>query len=952
MAAIDGGECRWARGDQICQRRSVGLRSVTLPGPPELGRSVVVSSDVEPPAPWAGADRYRIDAALLTNRAELEDVVDDVQERYVRRIPTVYELAVDATELNITEHTDAPPHELGGRFTFLRERLAKAVWHNSYDARHDPPVWWWARKAVTRLGITEGGDCDVILANGDSAWIDGGPRQPLDLTTTVIHLESVELGRATAVPPSMSPSDDLAPDQLAAVGHLAGPARIIAPAGSGKTRVLTSRISHLLDDRDIEPTLVTAVAYNRRAADEMVDRLSNGRRLNIRTVHSLGWEILRMAKPQLRLLDEREQRRRLEPITAAPPRPNTDVIGPYLEALGDVRIGLRDPEVVEASRDDVPGFSETFRRYRDILDRNDEADHDEQIYGAIEILTSRPDIRSHWQAQSRHLLVDEFQDLTPAYLLLLRLLASPGMNVFGVGDDDQVIYGYTGADPAFLIEFDQLFPGATSHALEVNYRSPIPIVEQATNLLAYNRERVQKTIRPGPDARAGGFDVVLEDGVRLGTIACEQIQRLISTDVATSDIAVLARVNSSLIPIHVALAEVGVGFQSPISASVLDRTLLRATLAWMRIALHPEAIRRNDLFETVRRPQRGITRVMNDVIGRRRGPFTIDDVAAMGEGLDGKRRTRWDSYCQDVRTASAHTTDTAIVLDVLANQIGLGRAAAALDAGRNRADRSAQADDLAALQRVASIGPSTEAFEPWLRERLGTPSRPGGVVLSSVHRVKGLEWDHVIVFGADRGLMPHDLSEDVEEERRVFHVAVTRGRESVTVLSDRSRPSRFLTELDRSAPLPTHEPAPMPRPLRPPTDGLFVSIGDEITITGGYKGKVDEILTTGVLIQIVETGATMAVPWGEHVQKSTGTGRLTPGPAPADGALLERLKAWRLTQARQQSVPAFVIFNDATLQAIASQLPSTPAALLEVPGIGPAKLDAYGDALLDLVADG
>ena len=924
---------------------------MTLPGPPELGRSVVVSTEAEPPTAWSGADRYRIDSALLQDRDRLEEVVQDLQRRYVNRIPSVFELVVEPGELNSAELTDAPPYELGGRFTFLGERLAKAVWHNSYDARHDPPVWWWARKAVARLGVTEGGAADVTLGSDVPAWIDGGPRQPLDLAITVIHSESIETGKATPVPSPASPSDALAADQLEAVGHLVGPARVIAPAGSGKTRVLTSRIRHLLDERGVEPSLITAVAYNRRAADEMAERLEGGRRLNIRTVHSLGWEILRMAKPHLRLLDEREQRRRLERITTAPPRPNTDVIGPYLEALTEVRIGLRHPDVVESSRDDVPGFTETFRRYRDDLDRNGEADHDEQIYAAIEVLTSRPDIRAHYQAQCRHLLVDEFQDLTPAYLLLLRLVASPGLNVFGVGDDDQVIYGYTGADPAFLIEYEGLFPGASSHALEVNYRSPVPVVSQAVNLLAYNRDRVDKTIQPGPEAAPSGFEVVLEDGVSLGTTASGRIRSLMADGAAAADIAVLARVNSSLIPIHVALAEAGIAFQSPVSVTVLDRTLLRATLAWIRIALNPEAIRRNDLFETVRRPQRGITRVMNDIIGRRRGPFSVADLVAMGEDLDGRRGTRWGAYCEDIRTAAAHTADTAQLLDVLSDQVGLGRAAAALDAGRSRADRSAQADDLAALQRVASIGPPPDGFEPWLRERLGTPSQPGGVVLSSVHRVKGLEWDHVIVFGADRGLMPHQLSADVEEERRVFHVAITRGSKTVTVLSDRERPSRFLTELDGSAPLPTAETGQATSPALPITDGLYVGLGDQIKITGGYTGAVDEILTTGVLIRIAETGATMAVPWGESVQKGKGSGRLAPGPAPADSAILDQLKAWRLEQSRAQAVPAYVVFNDATLEALAARVPSTPAALLDIPGIGPAKLDAYGDALLDILAD-
>jgi DNA helicase-2/ATP-dependent DNA helicase PcrA len=911
---------------------------------------VVVSLGAPPPPAWAEADRIRIDQALLADEERLAATVDDVQRRYVQRTPTVFELDLSPEALATPETSDVPPYELGGRFTFPRERLVKAVWHNSYDARTDPPVWWWGQKAAARLDVTVGGPADVVEADGTPVWIDGGPRQPLDLLDVAIHHETVELGRDSPISPPKTPALDLAPDQMEAVAHLVGPARVIAPAGSGKTRVLTARVRHLIEDRGIEPELLTALAYNRRAAEEMVDRLPGGRRLNVRTIHSLGWEILRMAKPGLRLIEEREQRRRLEPIATAPPRANTDVIGPYLEALDEVRIGLRHPDLVEVERDDVPGFAETFRRYRDGLERSGEADHAEQIYGAIEALCRLPDLRAVWQAQCRHLLVDEFQDLTPAYLLLIRLVAGPGLNVFGVGDDDQVIYGYAGADPGFLIDFENLFPGAGIHALEVNYRCPADVVEGASTLLGYNERRVAKTIRAV--SQSGGLEVITAPGDDLGQAGAERIATMIESGSDASHIAVLSRVNSSLLPIHAALAMRQVPFHSPLSVNILDRTVLRAALAWIRVSLDPEQMTRNDLFEIIRRPGRGITRLFGELIGRRRGPFSLQDLAALGEALDGRRADRWEELCDDILHVSGATSSTPHLLDVLTTHIGLDRAAAALDAGRTRADRAAQGDDLTALRRVAALGPGPAEFGGWLREQLAAPMTPTGVTLSTVHRVKGLEWDHVVVFGADRGTMPHELSDDLEEERRVFHVAMTRGRVSVTILADHARPSRFLAELEGTAPV-EEEPAPARTDLEPsrvPADAVFVAVGDEITVSGGYAGKVDEILTTGVLIALAETGAAMAVPWGERVIKAGVPGRLTPGGGHADPRLVERLKTWRLDQARAQGVPAYVVFNDRTLEAIAALRPSTETGLLAVPGIGPAKLDAYGDQLLDLLA--
>ena len=182
-----------------CPRTSVG--GVSAPGPIKLGRSVVVDPNVDVPPAWAECDRIRIGQDLIVDPVQLLVTVNDVQRRYVQRIPTVFELSVADNELRALESTDSPPFELGATFTFLRERLVKVVWHNSYDARIDPPIWWWSRKAAARLQVSLDGPADVRLSDGSPAWIDGGPRQAFDLTETVIHHESVELGLMTPLPP-------------------------------------------------------------------------------------------------------------------------------------------------------------------------------------------------------------------------------------------------------------------------------------------------------------------------------------------------------------------------------------------------------------------------------------------------------------------------------------------------------------------------------------------------------------------------------------------------------------------------------------------------------------------------------------------------------------------------------------------------------------------------------
>jgi DNA helicase II / ATP-dependent DNA helicase PcrA len=476
--------------------------ATSFPGPDGLGRAVVVADGAPTPDGYDDAPRLRIDDDVL---ATPDHVATVLYHQWLHRRRTVIELAVDNAAARAPESTDLAPYALPADHAFHRERLHFLTWANSYDLRSGTPRWWHGVLAERRAGASHSEVGDILLHDGRHAWVDGGPRGPLveplasDADLPLVHRESVGLGKLTVLGAD-APSDVLAPDQLTAVTHRCGPARIIAPAGSGKTRVLTARLRHLLRDRGVETELVTALAYNTRAAAEMRARTSD-LKASIRTLHSLALWICNLDERR-EVIHERDVRSILDGLVTTARIPNQDPYQPYLEALAEVRLALRDPQEVEAARGDVDGFADMFDAFRSELARRRVVDFDEQIYRAIELLLTRPELRKQVQRVGTHLLVDEFQDLTPAFLLLVRLTAGPSLQVFGVGDDDQTIYSYAGATPEHLVDFQRWFPGAASHALEVNYRCPPSVVEAAVTLLSHNRRRVEKTIRSGRGTEA------------------------------------------------------------------------------------------------------------------------------------------------------------------------------------------------------------------------------------------------------------------------------------------------------------------------------------------------------------------------------------------------------------------------------------------------------------------
>lgn len=922
----------------------------------------------------------------FTALADTEILVDRLQRAWTRRERLVIELGA---ELPDDPPAAGPLWKLGPDFELTGERLRHLVFANSVDARPGAAHPWPLAQTATDAGarLAPDGPADVVLPDGTPAFCDGGPLEPIPAETLAAPAAqpgspqqpadegtSAEESRApgAAVLPAIAlergslarlgtdpPNAELAPDQLAAVAHRRGGARIIAPAGSGKTRVLTERARHLLRERGLPPGAVTLVAFNVRARAEMEERTSDLPGLQIRTLNSLALAIVNGAGPFRRphgrdrpvaTIAEPEARDLLDGlIPRQRRRAMSDRLAPWLDALTAARLGLRNPaEVQSAFAGEVEGFPQVFDAYRRELRSNGQVDYDEQILAAIETLLSDPEARRAAQRACRVLLVDEFQDLTPAHLLLVRLLSAPAYDLYGVGDDDQTIYGFASASPAWLIDFARFVPGSGSHGLEINYRCPPSAVKAASNLLSHNRRRVPKQIRarPGREAEPGELAVAEADNP---TAACaDRVAELVGAGAAPEEIAVLSRVNVTLLGPQLELAHRGVPVEATVGPALFDRTGVAAALAWLRLAAAGgTGFDGRDIEATARRPPRGIRPLFVDWMSDQ---STLGGLRRLANRLnEPKDQQRVRDYADDVERLAEAARSGAVTADLLAivrDRIGLGRALAALDSSGRGASRSAHSDDLAALLDAARLHPDPEDFAPWLRSQLaasrggrggrgggdrrsgserggdesngeggGSGRRDGesgsdgggrGVHLATVHRVKGQEWPHIVVYDASDGLFPHSLAEDVEEERRLFHVAITRCSATVTVVADSRRPSPFIDELAEA---------------RPPEEA------DE-------EPPVDWSSPKPPARRDAPTRSAAAA--DEEVE--------------ADQAVVEALRAWRLERARSDGVPAYVVFDNKTMSAIATVEPQNLEQLAAVPGIGPTRLESYGDEILAAVA--
>ncbi len=736
------------------------------------------------------------------------------------------ELRVSPGDLRRPVDHAVEPWRVDPGFEPWLDRLHFLVWANNYDARGGEPVWWWGRKAA-EVGATVAGPADVTLPDGVTGL--GRRRSPHHPPSRRVRPWSTPrpstAGRLDPIPAPVAPTAALDPEQLAAVAHDAGPARVIAPAGSGKTRVLTERLRHLIADRGYETGTVLALAYNKQAQLEMASRTA-GLGARTQTLNAWGYELVgRILGRRPEVLDERAVRAIVEGLVPRPVRRvNTDPYARYLEGLSLIRLGLRPPHQVEDDFGDVPGLADAFAPYRAMLRARGVVDFDEQVYLAIE-------------AAPRRRRVAPF---APG-----RAPAPAGRRVPGPDPGPCPAHPHscpaqhstssrwaTTTRPSTATPEPTPVSSSTStassrrrlhHALEVNYRCPAPVTDAARHLLGYNTVRVDKVIRAGPAVATAspGLEVRSHPPDRGAATLTEVVTGWLGQGAASDEIAVLSRVQSLLLGPHVALSDAGIPVDSIVDRSVLGRLGVRAALAYLRIATDPGNVDPADLVEVQRRPSRGLPQWIDRWLatvpfGRRRRPRQ-PTVSKTSRCLAKVRGLADDLAALAERAAAAGTTRD--LLTAVRDDIGLGTAMSLLDSTGVAA--ASHLDDLEGLLQLADLHPEPAGFGPWLLRALSTEPTDGGVTLSTVHRVKGREWPMVAVFGVNGGILPHRLSDLLEEERRILHVAITRS--STPDRADRRRLAPFTVPRRAGR---DRAPSPSGRPTLRAISGGDIHAGD------------------------------------------------------------------------------------------------------------------------------
>lgn len=587
--------------------------------------------------------------------------------------------------------------------------------------------------------------------------------------------------------------------QKEAITHKQGPMLVLAGPGSGKTLVITKRTQHLIEEYGINPARILVITFTKAAAEEMKERfikLMEGKNLgvNFGTFHAVFFKILRYAynyNASNIISDEQKYRYYKElidelEIEIEDEKEFIEGISSEISLVKSEKMDINNYYSMNCSEDN---FAKLYAGYEKKLRKANLIDFDDMLLLCYELLVARPDILALWQHKYEYILIDEFQDINKIQYDIIRLLAKPQDNLFIVGDDDQSIYRFRGAKPEIMLNFSKDYPKAKQVLLNYNYRSKGKIVNAALRVVKNNSKRYEKEITT---IHEDGDEVEIKVAADLpeeNKMVLELIHEYHKKGYAYNQIAILYRTNTQPGALVEKLMEYNIPFRMRDAIpNIYEHWITKNILAYIKIAM---GSRDRSLFlEIINRPKRYISRDCfgNPVVDLNRVKEYYSDRSYVIERIE---KLEYD-------LALLKKTNPFAAITYIRRAIGYD------DYLREYADfRRMKVDELYdILSELQENSRDFKTYEEWfahmeayqeeLKRQVEQRKNKSydGVSLSTFHASKGLEYDVVIIIDANEGITPHRkalLLEDMEEERRMFYVAMTRAKQRVHIFSVKER---------------------------------------------------------------------------------------------------------------------------------------------------------------------
>lgn len=612
--------------------------------------------------------------------------------------------------------------------------------------------------------------------------------------------------------------------QYRAITHGAGAMLVLAGPGSGKTFTVTQRIKYLIEHHHVKPENILVITFTKAAATEMQERfvkLNEGRNdpVHFGTFHSVFFQILRHTYrfTAQNIIREGDKYRFLSQIISEIPDEiksqsqiddSGDTLQRLLSEISTVKNNGITPQEVKSTTVSQAEFEYIFQIYKQEMNRSKLIDFDDMVLLCRDLLVSRPETLKIWQERFQYILVDEFQDICPLQYEVVRLLAKPQDNLFIVGDDDQSIYGFRGSRPEIMLNFTRDYPEAEQVLLDVNYRSRKDIVDVAGKLIAHNKARFDKKVRTQNEQLGGvkiyAFHSKLKQAENIALLIRQYMEQ---PGARYSDIAILYRTNNHTVYTADRLMKEGIPFsvkEKP--RNIYDSAVAKDIIAYLRYALHEDSV--EDFLRIMNKPVRYIKRLtvprkpfrMQELIDNNRSAgYVIQNILDLYDNLHFVRNLNPFSAVNFIRKGIGYEA-------FLKKQ--------ALEQGRD------VSKDFEELDELMQLAKDFETIPEWLEQiqnydvvmqeimqqerRQKQADNIDAVSMVTMHASKGLEWKVVVLPDVNEGVIPHKKAvtdSELEEERRMFYVAMTRAKEYLFIFYLQEKeagnllPSRFLDEI-------------------------------------------------------------------------------------------------------------------------------------------------------------